>query len=59
MPTVLLSLADTYITAAHSNGYKTALGTDVDVQAYYALVATGLRCLEAALQVSSAMMWAL
>ncbi|KAF8248864.1 hypothetical protein K440DRAFT_599777 [Wilcoxina mikolae CBS 423.85] len=50
MPSVLLALADTYITAAHSSGYKTALGTDEDVGGYYALVATGLRCLEAALQ---------
>lgn len=50
MPTVLLSLADTYITTAHSNAYQSALGTPADVQAYYTLVATGLRCLEAALQ---------
>lgn len=51
MPTVLLSLADTYISAAHTSGYKTAVGTAADAGAYYKLVSTGLGCLEAALQV--------
>jgi hypothetical protein len=51
MPTVLLSLADTYITTAHVNGYKSVQGSDSQVKAYCKLVATGLGCLEMALQV--------
>jgi len=51
MPVVLLALADTYITAAHANGYRVSFGTASDTEAYYKLVATGLACLETALQV--------
>ncbi|KAA8913163.1 cohesin loading factor [Sphaerosporella brunnea] len=50
MPSVLISLADTYINTAYANGHKTALGSDAEVKAYYKLVATGLQCLEMALQ---------
>jgi hypothetical protein len=51
IPTALIALADTYIGAAHSTGYKTALGTGEDARAYSKLVATGLGCLEGVLQV--------
>ncbi|CCX09270.1 Similar to MAU2 chromatid cohesion factor homolog; acc. no. O94459 [Pyronema omphalodes CBS 100304] len=50
MATVLLALADTYITAAHSTGIKTMFhGDDIDKEAYITLISTGLRCLEAVL----------
>jgi len=51
LPTVLLALADTYISAAHANGYKSSLGTASDADAYCRLVATGLACFETALRV--------
>jgi hypothetical protein len=57
MAGVLLSLADTYITTAHANGHKAATGSDAEVKAYCKLVATGLQCLEAALQVGSLRCW--
>lgn len=54
-PAVLLALAETYFEAAHKSGYAVAVkrpGEEaLDAQAYCKLVATGLGCLEAALQV--------
>ena len=49
---VLLSLADEYLSAAHSHGTMIALQKrEVDIEEYYKLVATGLGCLEALLKV--------
>ncbi len=49
---LLLSLAEDYFTAAHSEGSIVALRRrHSDTQAYYKLIATGLGCLEAALKV--------
>ncbi|KAL9030078.1 MAG: hypothetical protein Q9196_001769, partial [Gyalolechia fulgens] len=44
---LLLSLAEDYLTAAHSEGsYRRMRERDVDMRRYYKLVATGLGCLE-------------
>jgi hypothetical protein len=48
----LISLAESYFEAAHKNGYQPAMTKGPDARAYYKLVATGLRVLEVALQVS-------
>ena len=49
---LLLSLADEYLNAAHRHGTAVTLATSqVDVEQYYKLVATGLGCLEAVLKV--------
>lgn len=47
---LLISLAESYLEAAHANGYRAAASKGADEKAYYKLIATGLRCLEAALQ---------
>lgn len=47
---LLISLAESYFEAAHANGYRAAVSKGADARAYYKLIATGLRCLEAALQ---------
>ncbi|KAK2764903.1 hypothetical protein FQN54_008600 [Arachnomyces sp. PD_36] len=48
---ILLSLAEEYFDAAHSQGTGTALGwKEADMEEYYKLVATGLGCLEAVLK---------
>lgn len=48
----LISMAEGYFEAAHASGYKAALAKGGgDAKAYYKLIATGLRALEAALQV--------
>lgn len=51
---VLLALAEVYFEAAHKSGYAVAVKkpdeSALDAQAYCKLVATGLGCLEAALQ---------
>ena len=50
---LLLSLAEDYLAAAHSEGSTVALfRQEVDMQRYYKLIATGLGCLEAVLKVS-------
>ncbi|KAL9002598.1 MAG: hypothetical protein Q9188_004489 [Gyalolechia gomerana] len=44
---LLLSLAEDYLTAAHTEGsYRTMRERDIDMRRYYKLVATGLGCLE-------------
>lgn len=48
---MLIALGETYLDAAHKNGPQLATGTDEDKEAYYALVAAGLRALETALMV--------
>lgn len=51
---LLLSLADEYLNAAHSQGTTMALSTKQDdVEEYYKLISTGLGCLEAVLKVSN------
>lgn len=47
---LLISLAESYLEAAHANGGRAAASRGADEKAYYKLIATGLRCLEAALQ---------
>ncbi|RPB16123.1 hypothetical protein P167DRAFT_469987, partial [Morchella conica CCBAS932] len=47
---LLVSLAESYLEAAHAGGYRAAAaGGGGGEREYYALVATGLRCFEAAL----------
>lgn len=50
---LLVSLAESYLEAAHAGGYRAAaagsVGGEDREKEYYALVATGLRCFEAAL----------
>ncbi|KAI5849558.1 cohesin loading factor [Morchella snyderi] len=52
---LLVSLAESYLEAAHAGGYRAAAragagaGGGEEEREYYALVATGLRCFEAAL----------
>ena len=47
--TLLLALADEYLSAAHSKGTVIALSNnELDLNEYYKLVATGLGCLQAA-----------
>ncbi|KAG0129830.1 cohesin loading factor [Tuber indicum] len=47
----LISMAEGYFEAAHASGYRAALAKGGgDAKAYYKLIATGLRALEAALQ---------
>lgn len=49
---LLLSLADEYFDAAHSQGRSLAISNENDeLDEYYKLVATGLGCLEAVLKV--------
>lgn len=51
---LLLSLADEYLSAAHSQGTMVALERrEMELGEYYKLVATGLGCLEAVLKVIS------
>lgn len=51
---LLLSLADEYFKAAHSQGTMVALQKrEIEIEEYYKLVATGLGCLEAVLKVCS------
>ncbi|OJD16601.1 hypothetical protein AJ78_03241 [Emergomyces pasteurianus Ep9510] len=50
-PTLLLSLADEYIDAAHSQGTALAVAREeAETNEYYKLIATGLACLEAVLK---------
>ena len=60
---LLLSLAEEYLAAAHSEGSMVALlRQEVDMRRYYKLVATCLGCLEAVLKVSkrhSAVYWSM
>lgn len=49
---LLLSLADEYIDAAHSQGTALAVAREeTETDEYYKLIATGLACLEAVLKV--------
>ncbi|KAL5334781.1 cohesin loading factor-domain-containing protein [Aspergillus crustosus] len=48
---LLLAMADEYLDAAHSHGTTVALlRREIELEEYYRLVATGLRCLEAVLK---------
>ncbi|KAI9841042.1 MAG: hypothetical protein M1838_003792 [Thelocarpon superellum] len=48
---LLLSLAERYLEAAHSRGYRTALARrPSELEGYYRLIAIALACLEAVLQ---------
>lgn len=51
---LLLSLADEYIDAAHSQGTALAVAREeAETNEYYKLIATGLACLEAVLKVGT------
>ncbi len=51
---LLISLAEDYFAAAHSEGSMVALlRREMEFQRYYKLIATGLGCLEAVLKVST------
>ncbi len=51
---LLLSLAEDYLAAAHSEGSMVALlCREMEMQRYYKLIATGLGCLEVVLKVST------